>query len=391
MRIAILGPVSAGPLAAQLLGNDRAVAEKDVASYGPAPTALARGLAMSGHNVLVVTHRRGENALELAGENLLYKRVESRSSRRAQALDGWRAERMLMRREIEAWQPEIIHAHWTYEWALAALESPVPVLVTVRDAPLTVLGYHRDLYRFLRTVLAVRVRLAGRNSCFAAVSPYMASSWKRQMRWTKDMPILPNMKPADVLRAEIPKSATPLIVEIADSGRRKNVKGLLRAFRRVVNVLPDARLELIGPGLEEGGETWSWARSVGADRGVNFLGVLDRHEVLLHLERAWVHAHAALEESFGNTLVESMSLGTPVIGGQSSAAVPWVLGNGEAGLLTDVRSEIEFSKTILRLLADDQLRRELFEAGLRRVSEVFSEESIVRAHIAVYESLIGGV
>ena len=47
---------------------------------------------------------------------------------------------------IEA-KPDVVHSNWTYEASLAAIDSTLPHVATIRDAPFTVLRYHRDLSR----------------------------------------------------------------------------------------------------------------------------------------------------------------------------------------------------------------------------------------------------
>jgi glycosyltransferase involved in cell wall biosynthesis len=386
MHIVMLAPVSARSLAARFDEDGRRVARSLEGNYGAAPTALVAALLDAGATVTVVTHRRGEPAISLSGERLNFVQVASRASARAQALDGWREERRDMRNAVKQADPDIVHAHWTYEWALAGIQSRFPLLITVRDAPLTILRYYPDIYRVLRTVLAYRVRIQSQRSVMTAVSPYMGRAWRRQMAWSKTMPIIPNIVPIDVARTAA-RSETPVIVEVADSGPRKNVRGLLKAFSLVRAAMPETRLILLGHGLGGDGAIAAWARERQLEDGVTFRGAVDRDEVATQLSTAWVHTHAAFEESFGNTLLEAMAIGTPVIGGYRSAAVPWVLDNGAAGVLTDVRHPRRFADDIVSLLRDDAKREKLAAVGLDRVRAKFSPATVAAQHLALYGEL----
>ena len=53
-------------------------------------------------------------------------------------------------------------------------------------------------------------------------------------------------------------------------------------------------------------------------------------------------------------MLEAIAQGLPVVGGRRSGAVPWVLGDGKAGVLTDVRSAPSLAAAISGLLDDPQ-------------------------------------
>ncbi|MDD9205016.1 glycosyltransferase, partial [Georgenia sp. 10Sc9-8] len=150
-----------------------------------------------------------------------------------------------------------------------------------------------------------------------------------------------------------------MLVEVANAGRLKNIPALLRAFRKVRRTVPVAELRLIGPGLERDAPLATWARNRRLAAGVRFVGSVSRAEVSTHLSEAWVHVHASLEESFGMSILEALALGTPVVAGRSAGAVPWVLADGVAGVLVDVRDPEALAKSVLALLMDEERRAQL--------------------------------
>jgi len=60
---------------------------------------------------------------------------------RHRALDLFAAERAGVRQAMEEDPCDLIHAQWTYEFALAALATGQPTLVTAHDAPWRVLRH----------------------------------------------------------------------------------------------------------------------------------------------------------------------------------------------------------------------------------------------------------
>lgn len=389
LEIVLMAPVNPPAIAAFLSPANAEVARQADGNYGTAPSALVGALIEAGHRVTVVSHRRGHPALTLSGPSLRFIQVASRPSARHQVLDMWKLERKAMVAAASAAQADVIHAHWTYEWALAALDVPgrLPTIISVRDAPLTVLRYHRDLYRLLRTMLAFRVRLRAGRALLTANSPYMARAWARQMLDVRPITVIPNITPRD-FGPPAARSENPVLVEVADAGARKNIKVLLKAFSLVHSQRPDVELRLLGAGLGESDPIAEWARARGLGGGVSFVGVVSRAEVFTHLSQAWVHVHAALEESFGNTLVEAMKVSTAVVGGRRSGAVPWVLDSGRAGMLSDVSSATALSVDILALLDNAEMRNTLAEAGRNRVETMYSAAAVADQHITLYRKLL---
>ncbi len=102
----------------------------------------------------------------------------------------------------------------------------------------------------------------------------------------------------------------------------------------------------------------------------------------------YVFVHPSLEETFGNVLIEAIVEGVPVIGGTRSGAVPWVLGNGSAGLLVDVTSASSIEAAILRLTADDEARMQLTKHAFDYIEANFSLQRVVDLYEAEYGRIL---
>ncbi len=218
-----------------------------------------------------------------------------RASARDRALDLFREERRHISGLIRRSSGEVVHAHWTYEFAWAAQRTGRPLLVTAHDAPLSILRYLPDAYRLARTLMAYRVRLA--LGTLTAVSPYLAAQWRRQMLYRGEIEVIPNIAPffEGRIRDASTGSSAPLrskgghrlLLDIADAGPRKNLPILIDAFRSLAGQHDDLRLALIGHGLDHGGELARRPRQRSDDR-IDFCGVLDRPAVREKLRAAAV-------------------------------------------------------------------------------------------------------
>lgn len=384
MHVAIAGPADLRAFQDEIGYRGGGLAESIAPAYGTNVNALAGALWRSGHTVTVVTHRRGMPQRDWSAERATYAQVGSRASAPRQALDHWRVEVAEMALALRSSEADIVHGHWTYEWALAALESGKPALLTIHDAPFTILKHMPSLYRVSRLLLSWRVRNRADGALLSAVSPHVGEMWARQMRCSIPVTTIPNIVPIPPWAPQLQPPNSLTFVEVASSDPWKNVPVLLIAFARVVDLIPRAQLVLIGPGLERTGKIAKKARTRGLDRNVVFRGALSREATLRELSRARAHVHVSLEESFGNTVVESLALGTPVIAGNRAGGIPWILRNGELGSLVDVSNPSAIAEEMYSLAQDDSKWIEFSARGRASFDNEYSAESVADQYLGLY-------
>jgi glycosyltransferase involved in cell wall biosynthesis len=75
-------------------------------------------------------------------------------------------------------------------------------------------------------------------------------------------------------------------------------------------------------------------------------------------------------------------MGIPAIGGKSSGAVPWVI--GEPRLLVDVKKEGEMQKKMIELLSDETIYKDLAMSGFKNVETRFSSNAVATAYLNCY-------
>ncbi|WEO77984.1 glycosyltransferase family 4 protein [Cryobacterium sp. SO2] len=347
LHIALCGPATLSLL------QPYVTAPIETAGYPfPLIPTLAIEYLELGHTVSVVTTATDiRDAQEFRGERLTVIVVPSRSRARDRVADLFSRERKGVRDALRRLAPDIVHAHWTYEFALGAQAAAVaPVLVTAHDAPLTILRHMRDGYRAVRAVMAYLARVRIHN--LTAVSPYLAKKWSQEMVYRRTIPVIPNPTPELELGTRLAGPKDDVVLEVADGSPLKNVQALMRAFFLVREVKPEVKLHLVGPGLDGRGAMKAWAQENGLDAGVVFLGVLDRHAIATEYANATVFCHASLEESQGLCLLEAMSARVPIVAGADSGGVAWTLFEGKAGTLVDVRDPRAISMAITALLSD---------------------------------------
>lgn len=92
----------------------------------------------------------------------------------------------------------------------------------------------------------------------------------------------------------------------------------------------------------------------------------------------------SLQEAFGQTALESLACGTPVIG-FNTGGIPDIIENEVNGLLVENITSEDLKGEILRLIADKYLLNKLTQASRKSVEIKFSQEKQVKAFLKLYE------
>jgi glycosyltransferase involved in cell wall biosynthesis len=292
-------------------------------------------------------------------------------------------ERRTMRDMVLSDPPDVVSAHWCYEFALGARAAGRPTLISVCDWAPTILRHSPDLYRLGR--LAMFGWTLATSSHLAAPSPHIAGLVRRFSG--KECAIVGQPLEESSFCA-LPRSwpgGDLVLASIANGwGRLKNTSTLLRAFALFRQGRPTAHLTFYGHDHGPGQAAEQWARTHHLADNVRFAGFQPNALVLDALSRAHLYIHPSLEESFGQVVLEAMAAGTPVIGGHRSGAVPWLLDQGGAGLLVDPLDAEALCGAMDMILCDPARWESLSAAGLARARGMFTAPAIA----ANYRSLL---
>ena len=312
--------------------------------------------------------------------------------------DFYRFERKILEAAMRESGVDLIHAHWCYEFASAALAGRKPVLVTAHDCPNQIARFFRWTTAYphwlFRSWLGYRV--CRRATDLTCVSPYVEKNIRRYTASHARVSVIPNGVPDPLFAAgkarswSVASSQPHRIVTVLEGfGLRKNAAAALRAFQKLRCFFPDAELHMYGGDFESGGPAEVWARSHGCLRNVRFRGRLPQAE--LHRElasAATLFLHPALEESHPMAVIEAMALGVPVIGGAQSGGVPFTLDQGRAGELADVAHPEKLAQCLRDLLSDLPRCQKIARAGWEYAWRHFREDDMIDHYIQAYEDLI---
>ena len=148
----------------------------------------------------------------------------------------------------------------------------------------------------------------------------------------------------------------------------------VRAFGRVADRHPDARLRIIGDGPRRA-EIEAAVRELDLSNRVTFLGMLSAPDYLQHLLKAHVLLHPSVTAFDGDTeggapvtVLEALASGLPVVSSRH-ADIPAVAPDGQCALLAPERDVDGLAERLDALLSDPALRGRMGEAGRRHIEE----------------------
>lgn len=351
---------------------------------------LTKELLRRGHRVALFTLDREVNEVVVyRGPRLTVHVCPWRTERPARDL--FAVERRLLVAAVQRERPAILHAQWTYEYALAAQATGLPTVITAHDAPWNVLRHNPIPYRMVRTVMAYQVLSKARK--VVGVAPYVADHIRRFMLYRGPRLVIPNGMPGSLFerlpreRSELGKAV--FAASLVGWSGRKNGEALIEAFAKVRAVEPDSRLILFGSGHGPGEPAQAWAEERRIAAGIEFAGQVAHSELLRRLgEEVDILVHPALEEAQPMALIEAMAMGIPVIAGRDSGGVPWTLDDGRAGVLVDVTKPDEMAAQMLSLATNEDERRRWGNAGRQLALQRFHIRSVTEAWEQQYENTV---
>ena len=188
-----------------------------------------------------------------------------------------------------------------------------------------------------------------------------------------------------VLRRElgIPQSAR-LVAVFSRLNWMKGVEFFLDAAMVLAGRFPDVYFLVVGDGGNKR-ELEEQAYRLGLGQRIVFTGF--RSDVSDLLSEVAISVLPSLSEGTSNTLLESMAAGIPVIATRVGGN-PEVIEDEVSGLLVTPRDSAALAGAIGRLLDDEGLALSLGQAGMRRVTEIFSIEGSVHETEHLYQRLV---
>ena len=137
----------------------------------------------------------------------------------------------------------------------------------------------------------------------------------------------------------------------------KNIDILIKAFKEVLQSVPDAKLIIAGRGQYEE-HLNRLVHKLDIERFVEFKGYVSENEKREILGRSWFLVQPSSFEGWGMTVTESNAAGTPVIASNTAGLRDSVL-DGQTGILVKTKSVKELARSMIALTEMDGFRERI--------------------------------
>jgi glycosyltransferase involved in cell wall biosynthesis len=175
--------------------------------------------------------------------------------------------------------------------------------------------------------------------------------------------------------------------------RRKGIHELFAAIPLVLASVPSARFIIVGRlPVEQNSRNCLMEQLLTnlnpeERQSISFMDVRPYSEMPYWYNRAACAVFPSLAEAYGLTCVEAMACGAPVVM-TSRASGPEIVEDGISGFLCEPTNQQALAETIVTLLANSALRKQISSKAVERVKENFEISSKLQDNTSVYEKLV---
>jgi len=284
---------------------------------------------------------------------------------------------------------DIIHVHWPIPQGIFGYFGKF-----VTGSPLVSTFYGVELrwvkkgMPFLRGFLKWAINSP---DAVIAISSHTANELKEIM-WREI-----NIIPYGTTIAERPrlerKSGKKNILFVGRLVERKGVSYLIEAMR-IISTQVDAILTIVGEGPERD-SLQKLVQEYGLNDKVIFKGKVDQKGLERCYENCDVFVLPAVIDSKGDTeglgvvLLEAMSYKKPVIASNLGGIVD-IVKDGKTGILVPAGDAKRIAESIIQVLKNEELAKDLGEAGYRFAKQHFDWEVLTQRLLSLYQSLLLG-
>jgi glycosyltransferase involved in cell wall biosynthesis len=156
---------------------------------------------------------------------------------------------------------------------------------------------------------------------------------------------------------------------------------LIEAYQRLTENGLDYELVIVGRYGWMYEEVLEQVRKLNLENAVRFLGYVPQEDLPLVYNLASLFVYPTIYEGFGLPALEAMACGVPVITSDVSSLPEIVDG---AGLLTPVNDPNALFETMVKVLTDEETRKDLIRKGPQRAAE-FSWSKTAQLTLQVYQ------
>ncbi len=292
-------------------------------------------------------------------------------------------------------KPDIIHAHWSLPQGLIGIIAKrifkIPCVTSIHGSD--VYGLRSAFFKALNSMVI-------RNSDACTANSMATARIARKVCGNDNVNVLPMgvdteyfSKTHDVasLKRKL-KIEGPVILFVGRLIDWKGTAYLIKAMPETLQRFPTAKALIIGSGPLKA-ELVGLAATLALQEHVIFIDEVPQEELVAFYSMADIFVLPSIvnengeTEGLGVVLLEAMACGLPVIA-SNVGGIPDIIKDGETGLLVRQKDARSLSDQIIRLLSDDNLRKEVLINGQNLIKAEFSWEIVTDKFIEIYREVL---
>lgn len=286
---------------------------------------------------------------------------------------------------------DLLHVHYAIPHSISAIlareslkpNRRLPVITTLHGTDITLVGADRSYLPITR--YGIR-----QSDGVTAISHYLKHATEETFQFDQ-ITVIPNFicasdyqrHPAPQLRHELSPNGEPLLVHVSNFRPVKRPVDCVEILARVLRQTK-ARLVMVGDGSERS-QAEHRARCLGIDEHCSFVG--KQPKIADYLSVADVLLLPSEQESFGLAALEAMACEVPVIASRVGG-LPEVVTDGETGYLSEMGDVEKMSADAVRLLMDEEMRREMGRRARESAVSRYSTDLVIPQYINFYERVL---
>lgn len=273
--------------------------------------------------------------------------------------------------------------HYTVFWCVMAtfasgaayianwFQKKVPIILTLQEG---------DSETHLRTRWAGMIHLSwrlalARTSVLTAISNYLLDRAKGLGYKGKAL-LVPNGVNIEKFTAIGQSRALTNGVTLITTSRLVEKNGVGDIIDALKFLPENVRLEILGTGPLDS-KLKHHSRILNLESRIKFIGNVEHYDISKYLHEADIFVRPSLSEGMGNSFIEAMAAGLPVIATPVGGIVDF-LRDGETGLFCEVKNPESIAVQVKKLSSDNLLRDRIVENAQKMVREKYDWDLIAR-------------
>jgi glycosyltransferase involved in cell wall biosynthesis len=307
---------------------------------------MAEHLAKRGHDVHIITSLDDDMVKKSFEKGFHIQRIPVIQIRTVGLIFFW----VDIYRAIKKIDPDLVHAQ--------SLIFAIPALISKKLLKIPYVFWGQGLDIYLRNWFMKMVSRTIIKNADSAIALTKNMKMVLQAIYHRDIAVVPNgidindyRDRPDEQECETPEKRILFV------GRLNPVKGvhyLLRAMKIVREVLPEAKLIIVGEG-EERKNLECLTNDLGLNECVDFVGRTPHEKIPDYLYQADIFVLPSLSEGFGIVILEAMACGLPIVATRVGG-VPDIVEDGVNGYLVESGDFQEMAKKIIFILENQPLK-----------------------------------